>query len=347
MAGRRLTALSVLALALLTLGGFLFSLSAPSSQSILPGHSTATPSRVIIVSPGAAFRSVAKQLEEESLLRSALAFEILAALAGSREAIQSGEYAIEPSSSAFEILSQLVDGRVKTYTLTLIEGQTLAESFEQLRGSEALTLELAGPEDPRLLDLAALEFGPVMSSEGLFMPDTYEYRRGDSDFDVLRRAHALLIAQLQSAWESRTARLPLATPYEALTLASIIERESGLEAERARIAGVFANRLHRGMRLQSDPTTIYGLGTSYDGTLSRAQLRGSTPFNTYRIEGLPPTPIALSSLSALKAAVAPEAHSYLYFVADGEGGHVFSETLEQHNRAVQRYRQLLMNANKE
>ena len=329
-----LATLTLLAWVLLSLSAFLFSLSPPSK----PEENLKS---LIIVPTGTAFRAVATNLEEQSLLRSAFAFEVLAALTGARETIQSGEYEIDHNSSALDILTQLVEGDVKTYTLTLIEGQTLAESFTGLHASEGLTLELTGPDDPRLLSLTANAFDRTLSSEGLFMPDTYEYRRGDSDIDLLRRAHALLLDQLSAVWESKAARLPLKSPYEALILASIIERESGLQAERARIAGVFANRLHRGMRLQSDPTTIYGLGASYDGALTKAQLRGSTAFNTYTINGLPPTPIALSSLSALKAAVRPEDHNYLYFVADGEGGHVFSETLEQHNQAVRRYRQTL------
>ena len=330
----RLIAWFSLATVLLLLAVLAFSLSAPRPPE---AHNPAT----INIPAGSSLRLVARDLEAQSLIRSALAFELLAALKGQREAIQRGEYAIASGASAHAILEKLVAGRVKTYRLALIEGQTLQQVFAGFRAHEALTRELEGPLDPRLLDLSFGEFGPIDSSEGLFMPETYEYRRGDSDLDLLRRAQALLVEQLNTAWEGRAGGLPFDTPYEALILASIIERESGVLAERARVAGVFVNRLQRGMRLQSDPTTIYGLGSSYTGALTKEQLRGSTPFNTYRIDGLPPTPIALASSSALQAALAPEVHDYLYFVADGEGGHVFSHTLEQHNAAVQRYREAL------
>ena len=190
--------------------------------------------------------------------------------------------------------------------------------------------------------MAALGF-PGQHPEGRFLPETYVYQRGDSDVDVLKRAHAAMEKELAEAWAARSDDLPLASPYELLTLASIIEKETGLASERPQIAGVFARRLKLGMRLQTDPTVIYGIGSSYDGNIRKVHLTTDTPYNTYTRAGLPPTPIAMPGRDALRAAAQPAAGDALYFVAvgDGSGAHVFSASYAEHNAAVARYLQRL------
>jgi len=200
---------------------------------------------------------------------------------------------------------------------------------------------LNGIDDP---DLIAFNQQGTSSAEGLFDANTFRYVRGDTDRDLLQRAQNQLAEKLANYWIHRSENLPLNSDYEALILASIVEKETGIAEERSRIAGVFYNRLNSGMRLQSDPTTIYGLGDRYTGRLTRDQLREETPYNTYRIKGLPPTPIALVSDSALTAVFNPEIHDYFYFVSNSNGGHVFSRTLEEHNAAVAIYRKGLIDS---
>jgi UPF0755 protein len=194
--------------------------------------------------------------------------------------------------------------------------------------------ELDGPNDPRLLELVK----PAESAEGQFFPDTYHYDRGASDWQILQRAYDAMQQALAEEWSERAAGLPYETPYEALIMASIIERETGLDEERGEIAGVFVRRLQKGMRLQTDPTVIYGLGPAFDGNLTRRHLADeSNPFNTYRHGGLPPAPIALPGRASIRAALQPEDGDALFFVARGDGGHVFSATLAEHERAVRKY----------
>ncbi|MBL6805670.1 MAG: endolytic transglycosylase MltG [Pseudomonadales bacterium] len=294
--------------------------------------------RLLEIARGSTFKSVASTLESNNVIRSALAFEILALLKGERSLLKSGEYEFPHGIPATAVLANVVAGKVKTYQITLVEGWTLRQCLQALAMSPGLTQTLTDVDDPKLL--ALLQSG-ASSAEGLFDANTYRYVRGDTDLAILERAHTQLSEKLAGYWDQRAQRLLLATPYEALILASIVEKETGLAAERAKIAGVFYNRIISGMRLQSDPTTIYGLGDRYTGTLTRDQLREETPYNTYRIDGLPPTPIALVSDSALKAVLKPELHDYYYFVSNSNGGHVFSRTLEEHNAAVAIYRAAL------
>lgn len=330
---------------------------------------------VVVLAPGTPFRAAASRLEAAGVIRSAIGFEVLAALRGERGALRSGEYLFTPSQSAGQVLAALVAGDVRQHNATLIEGWTLAQALSYLQGFDALDFDIASANDPRLLrllsdsigdlgmpygggssggssggsaDASAANFTPAdlvstlaeYGVEGLFAPDTYRFERGAKASEILLRAHSLTLQTLAQEWNQRSERSVAGTPYEALILGSIIEKEAGIDTERARISGVFANRLRRGMRLQSDPTTIYGLGVDYTGALTRAQLDAQTPYNTYRVNGLPPTPISLVGVASLQAALQPESHDFHYFVADGSGGHVFSETLEQHNAAVARYRQL-------
>lgn len=248
--------------------------------------------------------------------------------------VRAGEYAIPSEATPREFLDVLVEGKVVSYPLTIIEGWTFAQMFEAVAAHDALTHTLESADQV----MSALDLAD-MHPEGRFYPDTYQVTRGQSDIDVFAQAYAKMEQELSDAWEARADNLPLKSPYEALILASIIERETGVADERAQIAGVFTRRLQKGMRLQTDPTVIYGVGSAYRGDITRKHLRTDTPYNTYTRHGLTPTPIALPGRGALQAAVAPENGDTLYFVATGlgDGRHQFSATLAEHNRAVAEY----------
>jgi UPF0755 protein len=247
---------------------------------------------------------------------------------------RAGEYRLEPGSHPREVLELLASGRVIRYRVTLVEGWTFRQVAALLAANEVLRhrFDLTDTEQwPEMLD--ALDLG---HPEGWFLPETYLFVRGDSDFDLLRRAHGAMREALAAAWRARRVGSPLASPYELLILASIIEKETAVESERQEIAGVFVRRLERGMRLQTDPTVIYGLGESFDGDIRRRDLEADTPYNTYTRHGLPPTPIAMPGRASLMAAAQPAEGDTLYFVADGNGGHTFSVTLEEHQAAVRK-----------
>ena len=248
--------------------------------------------------------------------------------------IHVGEYVIKQNSSAAQLLNKLVSGDVVRYQVTLPEGITLEAALVLLAQAPALTPVVSGLDDPQILALIA----PYTLPEGLFLPETYQYTKGDTDLSVLQRAHVALLVSLEAAWQGRAAGLPLNSPYEALILASIVERESGVPSELSRIAGVFARRLDSRMRLQTDPTVIYGLGRRYEGNLTRAHLRdGSNLWNTYKISGLPPTPTALPGVAAITAVMHPAVEKAVYFVAKGDGSHAFANTLAEHESNVRRY----------
>ncbi len=248
--------------------------------------------------------------------------------------IKPGEYLLPINSTAESMLLLLQSGDVIQYQVTLPEGITLPVALEILEREKKLEKTLAGPTDPQLLEMIK----PYSHPEGLFFPDTYQYVRGDTDWSILQRAHSAMIALLQDEWDQRGSSLPYQNPYEAAIMASIIERETGLPEEREQISGVFVRRLQQGIPLQTDPTVIYGLGAEFDGNLQRKHLLDDkNSYNTYRHLGLPPTPIALPGRGAIHAALHPDTGSSLYFVARGDGGHVFSDTLTEHNRAVREY----------
>jgi UPF0755 protein len=246
-----------------------------------------------------------------------------------------GEFLLEPGMTPRNVLDRLSSSYVVRYRFTIVEGWTVREMLARLAQDDVLVATL--PEDPDEAWRMVSEAFDLQHPEGWFLPETYTYVRGDSDLDLLRQAHGALQATLEEAWAARAPDLPLESPYQMLTLASIIEKETALEEERERIAGVFIRRLQKGMRLQTDPTVIYGLGQSFDGDIRRRDLRTDTPYNTYTRHGLPPTPIALPGASSLRAAGWPDAGTALYFVADGRGGHTFSDTLEEHQAAVRAY----------
>jgi len=236
--------------------------------------------------------------------------------------------------SAREALALLGSDNVVSYSLTLPEGWTFAQMRAELAGAAKLVHRIDGLSDAEVM--AELGY-PDQYPEGRFFPDTYRYHKGVSDLEILAQAYRRMQRTLESVWAQRDEDLALKTPYQALVMASLIERETGVDGERREIAGVFTRRLEKGMRLQTDPTIIYGLGDDYDGDITRADLRRDTPYNTYLIDGLPPTPIAMPGRAALEAAVNPAEGEALYFVARGDGTHKFSKTLEEHNAAVRRY----------
>lgn len=247
--------------------------------------------------------------------------------------LKAGEYEILPASTPRQVLALLVSGKSKQYSFTIVEGWTAAELFTRLAQQPAITHSL--PTEPAAIMQALGE--PAQRPEGLFYPDTYNYPRGASDVDFLRRARGRMQQVLDEEWAARAPDLPLSTPYEALILASIVERETARIEERPAIAGVFVRRLQKGMLLQTDPTVIYGLGLKFDGNLRKADLETDTPYNTYTRVGLPPTPIALPGRAAINAALHPAAGDSLYFVSRGDGSHVFSATVEEHDAAVRRF----------
>ena len=249
--------------------------------------------------------------------------------------LQIGEYRMEPGMDVRGLLDTLRRGAVVQRSVTLVEGWNFSQFRNALARAERLeqTLPADWSNEQVAAELELSEAHP----EGMFFPDTYLYTLGMSDRDILQRAHRRMQQVLEEVWEQRADGLPIDTPYEALILASIIEKETGVPYERGEIAGVFARRLRIGMRLQTDPTVIYGMGENWQGNIRRSDLRQPTPYNTYTIDGLPPTPIAMPGRDSLLAAVNPEPGKTLYFVAKGDGSHVFSETLQQHNRAVRNY----------
>ncbi len=288
----------------------------------------------LIVEPGTSFRGLLRQLEDEGILDQPRYFEFLARQSDRAGRIQAGEYLIPAGATAPLLLDRLVRGQVVQHRFTMIEGWT----FRQLRAA----LEA----DPRIVNtITELDDAAVMERlgkpeehpEGWFLPETYSFTRGTDDLTLLRRALRAMEEELQLAWDNRQEGIPLESPYEALILASIIERETGKPEERRKGAGVFTRRLQLGMRLQTDPTVIYGMGDSYDGRIRRQDLRTDTPYNTYTRHGLTPTPIAMPGAASLRAAVDPKDGEELYFVSRGDGSHHFSVTLDEHNRAVRRY----------
>jgi len=253
---------------------------------------------------------------------------------GQARRIRAGSYEIHTGITPRSLLDTLVQGRETLQTVRFIEGWTLRQLRQALAAAPHLKPATAGWDESRLMQ----ELGaPGVPAEGRFFPDTYAYARGVSDLTVLRRAHRTMQQKLAEAWAGRAEDTPLKSADEALILASIVEKETGVAADRGLVAGVFVNRLRIGMPLQTDPTVIYGLGEAFDGNLRKRDLLADGPYNTYTRGGLPPTPIALPGLASLRAAVRPERTKALYFVARGDGSSVFSETLAEHNRAVNRY----------
>jgi UPF0755 protein len=290
--------------------------------------------QLIEVPKGSSFNALVQQLTQRGLLENPVFFKSWARVTGKENRIQAGEYELSNGSSLLSFLEQMVRGEVKQYQLTLVEGWTFRQALDAIWSSERIV--------PSLRDKLPMEIARELelrqdSPEGWLFPDTFFYSGQTTDLEILRRSHQRMRDILANAWENRLGALPYESSYEALVMASMIEKESALGSERGHIAGVFVRRLEIGMRLQSDPTVIYGLGDSFTGDLRREDLRFDSPYNTYRVGGLPPTPIALPGLESIEASLNPLATEYLYFVAKGDGSHHFSSTLEEHNAAVRRY----------
>ncbi len=245
-----------------------------------------------------------------------------------------GEFHIGADLTPMQMMLKIKNNQVVKYQFTIIEGSNWRELKQKLSEDNILKQAINEMNDYDLLELLGAS---ETSLEGLFLPETYQYVKGDSDIDVLKRAHASLKDHLQKNWQNKKESLPYKTPYEMLTMASIIEKETAQVDERTKIAGVFVRRLLRNMKLQTDPTVIYGLGDTYDGDIKRKDLTNDTPYNTYTRKGLPPTPIAMASAAAISASAQPQEGKFLYFVANNRGGHYFSETYDEHRKAVQSY----------
>lgn len=304
--------------------------------------STSQQPRIVAIHAGSSAAKVAQQLHTAGVLDAPKAYVWYLRYHGLHGRLKTGELQINPQWNVAELTEALLKGETVKYPATLVAGQSFAQMLPQLQALPKIKSQLSLQRVAELYGklglpnpgTAAYPFGGL---EGWFLPETYLYEAGDSDVEVLKRAYAAMQRELQQAWAARAEGLPYKTPYEALIMAALVEKETGVAAERALIAGVFVNRLKKGMRLQTDPTVIYGIGEGYDGNIRKRDLLKSTPYNTYRMSGLPPTPIAMPSREALWAALHPQNTQALYFVATGNGEHVFSETLEAHNRAVRQY----------
>jgi UPF0755 protein len=286
------------------------------------------------VAPGSSLRAATRQIVKAGVDMPDWAFEAVARVAAKPTDIKAGTYELRAGATPLDLLGKLVRGEFALAEVKLIEGWTFRQIRAALDGHAKIRHETAGLSDPDVLRRLDL---PIPHPEGWFFPDTYVFPRGASDIDILKQAYRAMEKRLSAAWAQRPPDAPLGSPYEALILASIVEKETGRPDDRAMVAAVLNNRLRLGMKLQADPTVIYGLGTSFDGNLRKRDLLADTPYNTYTREGLPPTPIAMPGLAAIEATLRPATSDALYFVARGDGSSEFSRTLEDHNRAVTKY----------
>ncbi len=287
------------------------------------------------VAPGTTLKGLARDLHDRGVLEKPLYFVLAGRFQGKAGRLKAGEYLFLPGTTPQALLDQIAAGKVVRHRFTLVEGWTFHQVRKALEAKPQLAHTLAGLDDAAVM---ARLGHPGEHPEGRFFPETYLFQKGAADVDILKQAYALMEKRLAEAWEKRAPDLPYRDPYEALILASIVEKEAALDEERPLIAGVFVRRLKLGIPLQADPTVIYGLGEGFKGPLTRRHLRVDTPYNTYLHRGLPPTPIAMPGEASLQAALHPAAGDALYFVAKGDGSHKFSATLAEHNKAVRAYR---------
>ena len=291
---------------------------------------------VFEISPGSALVTISDTLATQGILKNPQIFRWYAQLTGHAGSIRAGEYIIKNGSTPRDLLDKFVSGDVALHSFTIIEGWTFHQLVQALSEHDAVGHSITIEDWPALLKLLGV---PATHPEGMFLPETYRFPKYTKDVEILRQAFKMMQNTLANEWATRSKDLPLKNSYEALILASIIEKETALTDERSKISGVFIRRLEKGMRLQTDPTVIYGIGESFNGNLTRYNLQTDTPYNTYTRTGLPPTPISLPSQAAINAALHPASGTELYFVAIGmsSGAHQFSETQEQHNAAVKEY----------
>lgn len=290
--------------------------------------------RTFNVDPGRSLRSVSQQFAQAGLVSDRWSFLIFARFMGAASEIKAGSYEVDAQVTPSQLLDKIVRGDFALAQIQFIEGWTFAQLREVMDTNPALRHDTVGLTSAQISERLGLERS---SLEGLFFPDTYLFAVASSDLALLKQANSRMQSKLDALWEQRVSGLPFRNPYEALIFASIIEKETGRHDERDLVSAVFINRLKRGMRLQTDPTVIYGLGDRYDGNLHRRDLLADTVYNTYTRYGLPPTPIAMPGEASIRAALSPASSSALYFVARGDGSHQFSSTLVEHNRAVNKY----------
>lgn len=291
-------------------------------------------SQSITIEANSSLTSIASQLVEQGVIKNSWSFVLLARILRKESSLQAGEYSLNRNTTPYALLLSLNKGRTTQGKITFIEGKTFKEMRAILKANDAIKNTIKSLTNKEVMG----HINPSYSHpEGLFFPDTFYFDRGTKDTVILKRAHEIMLTKLETAWQSRDAGLPYKNSYEALIMASIIEKETGKASERSTIAGVFINRLKIGMRLQTDPTVIYGMADAFDGNIRRKDLRKDTAYNTYTRYGLPPTPIAMPSLAAIDAALHPAKTKALYFVGKGDGSHVFSNSLVEHNRAVAEY----------
>ena len=285
---------------------------------------------------GASSKALASDLAQHGWLARPYYFSYWLRISGNARKLKAGEYIIEPGTTPLTLLEQMLIGKVKLYSVTLIEGRTFRDYLDRIQASEDIKHTL---QDKSAAEIMAAIGHAGEHPEGRFFPDTYSFPHGMDDVRFLQRAYNAMQKNLQQAWESRDPKLPFNSPYEALIMASIVEKETALGSERRQIAGVFINRLRINMRLQTDPTVIYGIGPDYDGNIRSKDLLDDTPYNTYTRKGLPPTPIAMPGIDAIDAVMHPDATAYLFFVArgNGSGSHIFSTNLQDHEAAVDKY----------
>lgn len=291
-------------------------------------------SQTFTILSGSNIKSIAQQLSLDKVIDDPWLFILMARIKGVETKVRAGEYQLRSALTTSELLDTFTRGLSIQYTFTIIEGWTFRQMLAAISKDPVIQNTLLEKSNEEIMEILGY---PDQHPEGLFYPDTYSFPKGSSDVSFLRRAYQLMQKHLQREWQNRTDNLPVKTSYEALILASIIEKETGAAFERPLIAGVFTQRLIKGMRLQTDPTVIYGMGENFDGDIRFRDLKKDTPYNTYTRKGLTPTPIALPGLDAIKAALHPTDTKALFFVAKGDGTHQFSETLEQHNRAVSQF----------
>jgi UPF0755 protein len=288
------------------------------------------------IAPGSSFAAVSARLANEGVISNAAWLRWYARYTGGASKIRAGQYRLEAGDTPADILQQFVAGQVELYSFTIVEGWNYRELLAAMSASELIESSIVFEDWPAVLEA----FGDThQHPEGLFLPETYRFPKYTKDIDVLRQAHELMQQTLDEEWQNRAENLPIDSQYETLILASIIEKETARADERPKISGVFVRRLQKKMRLQTDPTVIYGLGTDFDGNITRKHLRTDTPYNTYTRHGLPPTPIAMPGKAAIHAALHPEPGNTLFFVATGlgDGSHKFSDTKAEHDIAVREY----------
>jgi UPF0755 protein len=288
----------------------------------------------ITIKPNSSLKSIAKQLVAQGVLKTEWPFVLLAKVLNKAPYLQAGDYTLNKNVNPYQLLLSLNHGKSTQGAITFIEGKTFKQMRQRLSKNDAIKHTIQNLSEAEVMQLVGKG---EPHAEGLFFPETFYFDRGTLDTVILKRAYEIMQIKLEKAWQTRASNLPYKSRYEALIMASIIEKETGKASEREMIAGVFINRLRIGMRLQTDPTIIYGMGDDYKGNIRRKDLLKDTPYNTYTRSGLPPTPIAMPGLASIEAALHPADTKALYFVGKGDGSHAFSNSLAEHNRAVVKY----------